>query len=133
MLLIKKLMHLRYNDGTPMTNHLSSFQGVVNKLISMGINFEEEVQALLLLGSLPESWETLKVTLCNSAPDRVVTWDLVKVKVLNKDARWSMEAPVAYAEVLEVDARGRGTHRDGGKKASTFGQSKSSDRTDGQC
>ncbi len=53
----------------------------------MGITFVEEVQALLLLGSLPESWETLKVTLCNSAPDGVVTWDLVKAKVLNEDAR----------------------------------------------
>ncbi len=58
MLLIKKLMHLRYNDGTSMTDHLSSFQGVVNELTSMGITFEEEVRALLLLRSLPESWET---------------------------------------------------------------------------
>ncbi len=43
MLLIKKLMHLRYNDGTRMTDHLSSFQGVVNELGSMGITFEDEV------------------------------------------------------------------------------------------
>ena len=73
MLLIKRLMHLRYSDGTSMTDHLSSFQGVVNKLASMGISFEEEVRALLLLGSLPESWETLKVTLYNYAPKGAVT------------------------------------------------------------
>ncbi len=73
MFLIKKLMHMRYSDGTSMTDHLSSFQGVVNELTGMGITFEEEVRALLLLGSLLESWETLKVTLCNSAPDGVIT------------------------------------------------------------
>ncbi|KAJ1270585.1 hypothetical protein BS78_06G063600 [Paspalum vaginatum] len=40
-------------------------------------HFEDEVRALLLLGSLPDTWETLKVTLCNSAPNGVVTWNLV--------------------------------------------------------
>ena len=54
MLLIKRLMHLRYNDGTSMINHHNNFLGVVNELSNMGITFEEEILALLL-GSLLES------------------------------------------------------------------------------
>ena len=63
MLLIKSLMHMRYPNESSMADHLSNFQGVVNELARMGISFEEEVHVLLLLGSLPKSWETLKVTL----------------------------------------------------------------------
>ena len=53
MLLIKHLMHLRYPKGSSMAGRLSQFQGVVNKLAGMGISFEEEIRALLLLESLP--------------------------------------------------------------------------------
>ena len=91
----------------------------------MGITFEEEAWALLILRSLPESWETLKVTLCNSTPNGVVTWELVKAKLLNEDVRWSMEAPAACAEVLATYAKGRRTQRDGGKGASMSGRLKS--------
>ena len=43
MLLIKRLMHLRYPNRFSMVDHLSQFQGVVNELNGMGITFEEEV------------------------------------------------------------------------------------------
>ena len=56
-----------------MDDHWNAFQGIINQLSSIGISFEDEVRALLLLGSLPDTWETLKVTLCNSAPNGVVT------------------------------------------------------------
>jgi hypothetical protein len=51
----------------------------------MGITFKDEMRALLLLGSLSDTWETFKVTICNSAPNGVVTWNLVKTKVLNEE------------------------------------------------
>ena len=56
-----------------MEDNLSQFQVVLTELRGMGISFEKEVWALLLLGSLPESWETLKVMLGNIALGAVVT------------------------------------------------------------
>jgi len=53
----------------------------------MGISLEDEDMALLLLGSLPDTWETLKVTLCNSTPNGVVTWNLVRTKLINEETR----------------------------------------------
>jgi hypothetical protein len=73
-------MHLRYKEGIPIANHVNEFQGILNQLSSMGITFEDEVRALLLLGSIPDTWETLKVTIRNSAPNGVVTWNLVKTR-----------------------------------------------------
>jgi hypothetical protein len=66
MLLIKKLMHLRYKEGSPIADHVKEVHGIINKQSSMGITFEDEVRALPLLGSLPDTWETFKVIVCNS-------------------------------------------------------------------
>ena len=56
-------------------------------MLVMGITFEDEVRALILLGSLPDLWDTLKVALCNSAPDNKITWDLIKCRVLSEESR----------------------------------------------
>jgi hypothetical protein len=73
MFLIKKLMHLRYKKGTPIAFHVNEFQGIINQLSSMVIIFEDEVRVMLLLGSLPDTWEAIIVSVCNSAPNGVVT------------------------------------------------------------
>ena len=44
-----------------MVEHINSFQGIVNKLVAMKMNIDDEMQASLLLSSLPDSWETLVV------------------------------------------------------------------------
>ena len=50
----------------------------------MKIVFDDELQALMLLSSLPESWEILVVTVSNSAPEGVdyesSYWQLVERK-----------------------------------------------------
>jgi hypothetical protein len=39
MFLIKKLIRLRYKEGTPIEDHVNEFQGIINQLSSMGITF----------------------------------------------------------------------------------------------
>ena len=43
LFLIKQLINLKYRDGTPVTDHLNVFQGVINQLAGMGIKFEDEI------------------------------------------------------------------------------------------
>ena len=107
MYLIRQLMYLRYHDGTRMADHVNAFQGIINQLSSMSITFDDEVRALLLLGSLPNTWETLKITLCNSAPDGKVTWDQVKAKVMNEETKRLVESPSSQSEMLVTESRGR--------------------------
>ena len=64
--LIRRLVNLKYKDGNNMVEHISSFQGTVNKLVAMKMNIDDEMQTSLLLSSLPNSWETLVVTVSNS-------------------------------------------------------------------
>ena len=109
MFLIKQLMHLRYRDDTSVADHVNAFQGIINQLSSMGIAFDDEVRALLLLGSLSDTWETLKVTLCNSAPNGTISWNLVKTKVINEESRKlaERESSSSQPEVLFTESRGR--------------------------
>ena len=60
---IKKIVRLRYQDGSSMAEHINAFQGLTNQTTSLEVPLADEVLALLLLGSLPDSWETLVVTL----------------------------------------------------------------------
>ena len=75
----------------------------------MGISFEDVVRALLLLGSLPDTWETLKVSLCNSAPNGIATWNLVKTKVINEETRRLAKRDNSSSKfmVLVTESRGR--------------------------
>ena len=80
-------MNLKYKDGNSVTEHLSNFQGLLNELFTMKLELDDEVQALLLLSSLPNTWETLVVSLSNSTPNGVITINMVKNIMFNEKAR----------------------------------------------
>ncbi|GKA78706.1 ubiquitin carboxyl-terminal hydrolase 13 [Tanacetum coccineum] len=85
--LIKQLKGLRYCDGTAMSDHLIVFQEIMNNLLEVGIKFKEEVQVLMFLGSLPDSWETFGMSLVNSALDGVISIELVRNSVLDEEMK----------------------------------------------
>ncbi len=43
-------------EGGSIADHLNEFNMVTSQLSSMGINSNEEIKALLILCSLPKSW-----------------------------------------------------------------------------
>ena len=75
-------MHLTYKDNSSIFYHLNEFQGCVDKLSSMGMKLEE-VLALWLLNTLPDSQGIFRVSLTNVAPKGGVTMEYVKSGILN--------------------------------------------------
>ena len=53
--LMKHLFNMKMEEGGSITDHLNEFNTVTSQLSSMGVNFDEEIRALLILCSLPES------------------------------------------------------------------------------
>ncbi|RVW84651.1 Retrovirus-related Pol polyprotein from transposon TNT 1-94 [Vitis vinifera] len=100
------MISLKYQDGTPMTDHLNTFQGIINQLARMNIKFEEEVQGLWLLGTLPDLWETFRTYLSNLAPDGTMNMDLVKSCILNEEMR-KVTGFFFTVKVLITEKRGR--------------------------
>ncbi|KAK2987964.1 hypothetical protein RJ640_011227 [Escallonia rubra] len=49
---------------------------LVNQLATVEMKLDDELQALLLLSSLPDSWETLVVSLSNSTPNEPMAMEM---------------------------------------------------------
>ena len=48
----RRMVWLKYQDGSNMAEHLNAFQGLINQTTSLEMPLGDEVLALLLLGSL---------------------------------------------------------------------------------
>ena len=130
--LIKKLMNLKYKEGSPITDHLNEMQGIINQLASMKISFEEEVQALWLLGTLPDSWETFRVSVTNSAPEGIVSMSLLKSSMLNEETRRKTTgSSSSQGDILLTESRGRSQSRGSGNQDKS--RSKSRSKKDVEC
>lgn len=131
-LLMRRLVNLKLKSGISIAEHTSEFQNLVNQLNSVELKFDDEMQALLLLSSLPDSWETLVITLSNSAPEGKVTMSMVKDALFNEEAR-RKEMGTANTDVdshvYVAENRGRSSSRSRGKRWNGRGRSKSRDRS----
>lgn len=83
------------------------FQGVLDQLSGMSVNFDDEIQGLWLLNTLPDSWETLRIFLTNSAPDDKVTMEFAKSGVLNEEVRRKSQGSSSHSDILYIEDRGR--------------------------
>jgi hypothetical protein len=108
---IRRLVNLKYRETRNVSKHLSDFQRLINQLTNMKMVLEDELQALLLLSSLPDNWDTLVVSLSNSAPQGVLTLDIVKDSMFNEEARRKEQGMPPESEALVTEYRGRSIHK----------------------
>ncbi|GKG16196.1 hypothetical protein Tco_0358519, partial [Tanacetum coccineum] len=94
-------------------------------LACMGIKFEDEIQGLWLLGTLPDTWESFRTSLSNSASDGVITMELTKGSILNEEMRRKSQGSSSHSDVLVTERQGksksrgpsnRGNHRSSSSK-----------------
>ncbi|XP_028073414.1 putative disease resistance protein RGA3 [Camellia sinensis] len=81
------------------------------------MELDDEMQALLLLSSLPDNWETLVVSLSNSAPERKLTMEMVTDALFNKAAR-KREMGGEQSQALVTESKGRDRERGRGRERS---------------
>ena len=88
----------------------------------MKLVIDNELQDLLLLSSLLDSWETLVVSLSNSAPNGVLQLAMVKDSLLNEETR-RKDIGKDIAHALITENRGRSKSRSSqGRGKSRAGQ-----------
>lgn len=107
LILIKQLIGLRYHDGNVMSDHLNVFQRIINQFSEAGIKFDDEVQGLWLLATLPDSWETFRSLLLKSTPDGVISLEFAKNGVLNEEVKRKPQESVSQSNDLVVGEKGR--------------------------
>jgi len=58
----KQLLRLSMKEKTMVLKHLNFFNKIINKLLTVDVNIDEEDKALLLLSSLPKSYDHIITT-----------------------------------------------------------------------
>ena len=97
--LMKRLFNMNMSEGGSVANHLNDFNTVTSQLSSVGVNFDDEVRALLFLCSLPESWNGLVMAISNSISGSS-TLNFDDVVVLSLGRKCDGKAPVRHREIL---------------------------------
>ena len=77
----------------------------------MKLRLDDEVHVLLLLSSLPNNWETLGVSLSNSAPNGMITITMVKDNMFNEKARRKKLGISSNIEALVIERWGRSKNK----------------------
>ncbi|KAK2974385.1 hypothetical protein RJ640_021241 [Escallonia rubra] len=102
---MKALEKLMSENGS-VVDHLNDFNGVTNQLESVGINFDDEIRALLFLCSLPDSWNNLVTTVSNSTISGTLTLNDVVSSVMNDEMRRkTIGDGISSSTALSVESR----------------------------
>ena len=64
--LMKKLFNLKMAKNASVAQHLNEFNTITNQLSSVEIDFDDEICALIVLASLPNSWDAMRMAISNS-------------------------------------------------------------------
>ena len=127
--LMKKLFNLKKAEGTPIAQHLNEFNTITNQLSTVGIEFDDEVRALILVSSLPNSWEIMRMAMSNSTGKNKLKYDenrdlILSEEVNRRDA--NIDNVQNQAFVTENKSRGRSREHNDWK---FNGRSQSRDRS----
>ena len=84
LILKQRLFLLRMQEGTPIKSHIAEFTSIINELDKIEVVVEDEDQALLLLCSLPSSYQSFREAIIYGGKATVKVKE-VKEHLLNKD------------------------------------------------
>ncbi|VFQ79034.1 unnamed protein product [Cuscuta campestris] len=129
--LIRELVNTRMKEGTSVTEHINKLNSILARLLSVGIKFDDKVQALLLLSSLPDSWSGTVTAVTGSVGPDGFTFDQIRDLVLGEDVRRKSSGE-SSGELLHV-GRGRRYSRGSGSRNRQRSQSKTRDCSGVTC
>ena len=109
---MKRLFLLKMKDGVSVRKHMNEFNSIVAQLKALKVNLDEEVLCLLLLSSLPPSWDTLVTTVANTIGSKFKLNDAVSSLSSEETRRASSQMSSDLSQALAASERGRSQPRD---------------------
>ena len=64
--LMHKLFNLQMSETGSVSDHINDFNMIMSQLNSVDINSKGEIKALIMMSSLPESWDTVVSVISSS-------------------------------------------------------------------
>ena len=122
---MKKLYNLKMKKGASVAEHLNEFNIITSQLAYVKIVLDDEIRAILLMCSMPDSWENLIVSISTSAPAGTLKFDDVSSNLMNEELRRKSVTENQGGEALTIADRGRKIDRTRKGSSKSRGRSKS--------
>ncbi|KAI3791341.1 hypothetical protein L2E82_05105 [Cichorium intybus] len=100
--LMRELFTTRMNEDSSIMVHINNLNSILSRLSSVGIKFDNETQASLLLASLPDSWSGTVTAVTSSVGTSGMTFEGVRDLVLGEDVRRKNQGGSSSSELLNI-------------------------------
>ena len=109
--LMKRLFNMKMSESGSVADHLNEFNTLASQLSFVKVNFDDEVRALIILCSLPESWNSLVMVVSNFVPSsNTLKFDDVVGVILSEEMRRKIIGETS-SNALTMERRGRQNER----------------------
>ncbi|KAE8692624.1 Retrovirus-related Pol polyprotein from transposon TNT 1-94 [Hibiscus syriacus] len=128
--LMRRLFNLRMTEGASVAQHLNELNTITTQLSSVEIEFDDEVRALILLSSLPDSWNANVTAVSSSSGNNKLKFDDVRDLVLSEEIRRRESGEASTSSALHTESRGRTSERNSnrGRSKSRRGKSRTGNK-----
>ena len=100
---------------------MNEFNTITNQLSPIEIDFDDEIRALIILASLPNNWEAMRMVVSNSTGKEKLKYNDIRDLILTEKIRRRDAGETSRSgSALNLETRGRGNNRN-----SNQGRSKS--------
>ena len=124
--LMKKLFNLNMVENASITQHLNEFNTITNQLSFVEIDFDDEIRVLIVLASLPNSWEAMRMAVSNSTGKEKLKYNDIRDLILAEEIRRRDAGETSGSGfALNLETRGKGNDRNSNRGRSN---SKNSNR-----
>ena len=137
--LMKKLFNLKIAENASVAQHLNEFNTIRNQLSFVEIDFDDEIHALIVLTSLPNSWVAMRMTISKSTGKEKLKYNDIRDLILVEEIRKRDTGETSESgSALNLETRGRGNDRNSNRgrsksRNSNWNRSKSRSGQQVQC
>ncbi|KAL2243895.1 UNVERIFIED_CONTAM: Retrovirus-related Pol polyprotein from transposon TNT 1-94 [Sesamum indicum] len=105
IILMKKLFRLQMEERKSVAD-LNDFNQLMTQLAYVDIVFDDEVKALILLSSLPDSWDVVVTSVSTSSRKEKMKFDNTRDMMLNEETR-RKQTGGSFGSALHTESGGR--------------------------
>ena len=110
--LMKKLFSLKMAENASVAQLLNEFNIITNQLSSVEIDFDDEIHSLIILASLPNSWEAMGIAVSNSTRKEKLKYNDIQDLILAEEIRRrDAGETLGFGSALKLETRGKGNDR----------------------
>nr|KYP73800.1 Retrovirus-related Pol polyprotein from transposon TNT 1-94 [Cajanus cajan] len=106
---IRQLVNTKMGEGASVTDHVNEFNSLLSRLVLVDIKFDE-VQAILLLSSLLDSWSGTVTVVASTSRTMKLSFEGIRDLILSEDVH-RRNARESASSLLSTEGRGRRPER----------------------